>query len=381
MRSGLLIVSSTLLSYILFELGFYLALCFGLAMPVHPYYTYSVWTNSRFIAADPLIGIRLQPNQPNDGIRIVRGDVQFYYPGETANAAGFHSDHEYFPQKKRPYRIVVYGSSFVAMLYQTGNWVDHLNDILEKEGIEVYNFSFDGGALPNWHAHYFRELTKRYDFDMVVLAMRADDITSWFIVSETRPDGYFIGGFRQPPRDIADLDENYRPKLHRIIGMTDPEFVASLNEHFTHHKFLLLPPDLYALKSLRLAVFGNPPEPAQQAPEEANPRALLDEMLSDIRRRGKKAVLVALPMDRGSAAEAPAPDIQQLHAVAASSCIDFIDGNDLFWKFLTPADIANYWPRYEGHWLKRGGDRFADFLAPALVRERETSAKLTSACR
>ena len=133
MRNGLLVAASTLLSYVLFEAVFYLALCFGLAVPAHPYYSYAAWTNPLFIAADPVIGIRLRPNQSNDGIRVIWGDVQFYYVGVKANAAGFHSDHEYFPRRRRSYRIVVYGSSFVAMLYQAGDWVDHLDDVLAKD--------------------------------------------------------------------------------------------------------------------------------------------------------------------------------------------------------------------------------------------------------
>jgi hypothetical protein len=377
MRNGLLVLASTLLSWVLFEAAFYLALCFGLAVPVHPYYSYSAWTNSSFIAADPVIGIRLQPHGRNDGIRVIRGDVQFYYPGVNANGAGFHSDHEYVPKRQRPYRIVVYGSSFVAMLYQAGNWVDHLDDVLAKEGIEVYNFSFDGGALANWHAHYFRELSATYDFDMVVFAMTPSDTVNRFVVSETRPEGYFINSFSSPPRDAADLNLNYRPTLHRIVGMADPRFLARLNDHFTRHSFLPLPVDLYALKSLRLAIFGNqsPPPPPAETPEVPKPRDLFAAMVKDIRLRGRQAVIVTLP-NRGGADD-------QLHALAADGCVAFIDGNALFHQSVTSAQVADYWPRYEGHWYKRGGDRFAELLAPELLSVRASpvvEANTTRAC-
>src|SRR5450631_3929876 len=111
MRNGLLAVVSTLVSYVLFEVALYLALCFGLSVPIHPYYNYSAWTNPHYIAADPVIGVRFQPGQLNDGIRVIQGDVQFYYPNTKANSAGFYSDHEYVPKRQAPYRIVVYGSS------------------------------------------------------------------------------------------------------------------------------------------------------------------------------------------------------------------------------------------------------------------------------
>jgi hypothetical protein len=325
-RKVLLLVASTLLSYLLFEVAFYVALCFGLAAPVYPYYNYAAWTDPSFIAADPLIGIRLQANQPNDGIRVIQGDVQFYYH-ESANSAGFHSDHEYFPKRQKPYRIIVYGSSFVAMLYQSGSWVDHLNDILARDGIEVYNISFDGGALANWYAHYFRELTTTYEFDMVVFVMRPDDITDRFVVSETRSNGYFMNNFPEPPRDRDDLDRNYRPTLHRIVGMADPQFLADLNEHFTSHTFLAPPLDLYALKSVRLAIFGDRVTPVQlPAIDEAKGRVLFDSMLKDIRQRGKQSVIVTLP---NRAFQTPDPEAEQLRAIAVGSCDAFIDGNEL----------------------------------------------------
>jgi hypothetical protein len=369
MHNGLLVAASTLLSYVLFEAVFYLALCFGLAVPAHPYYTYSAWTNPSFIAADPVIGIRLQPDQSNDGIRVIRGDVQFYYVGVKANVAGFHSDHEYLPKRQRPYRIVVYGSSFVAMLYQAGDWVDHLNDVLAKDGIEVYNFSFDGGALANWQAHYFRELTTTYDFDMVVFVMTPPDMENRFVVSETRPQGYFINSFSRLPRDTDDLNRNYRPTLHRLLGIADPRFLAHLNEHFTHHRFMLLPFDLCALKSVRLALFGNEPAPLPPPvePDQPKPQDLFDAMLKDIQMRGKQVAIATLP-DSVAISTVPRPGIEGLRKMAAERCIPFIDGNALFRQFVKPAQLAGYWPRYEGHWFKQGGDRFAELLAPELLR-------------
>jgi hypothetical protein len=145
--------------------------------------------------------------------------------------------------------------------------------------------------------------------------------------------------------------------------MADPQFLAKLNAHFTHHAFMVLPFDLYATKSMRLAIFGNqaPPTAAQAMTDESNPRGLLDSMLNDIRMRGKQAVLVVLPRSG---------PVERLRAVAGESCIAFIDGDALFRKYVTPQQIADFWPQYEGHWFERGGDRFAELLGPELVRMR-----------
>jgi hypothetical protein len=384
MRNGLLVVISMLMSYLLFEVGLYLALCFGLAVPIHPYYNYSAWTNPHFIVADPVIGIRLQPNQPNDGIRVIQGDVQFYYPNIKANSAGFYSDHEYFPKKQRPYRIVVYGSSFAAMIYQNGTWVDHLHHLVENRGVEVYNFSFDGAGLANWHAHYFRELTAKYDFDMVVFVVAPGDILSPFAMSETRTDGYFINTFSEPPRDVEDIDRNYRPKLWRVLGMADQRFLTKLNDHFTRNSFLILPFDLYAFKSLRLMIFGNQTglAPAEKPKVDgAKLRGMFLEMLSDIRARGKQAVLVALPSDPSLIFQKPNSDVEHLRALGEDSCSRFVDGNELFRVSTRAEQIRSYWPQYEAHWFKRGGDRFAELLAPDLMHALELGVPSSKSCQ
>ena len=386
MRNGFLVVVSTLVSYVLFEAGLYLALCFGLAVPIHPYYNYNAWTNPHYIVADPVIGMRFQPNQPNDGISVIRGDVQYYYVNTTANSAGFRSDHEYLPKRQKPYRIVVYGSSFVAMIYQNGTWVDHLHHLLESREVEVYNFAFDGAGIANWNEHYFRELVTKYDFDMVVFAMTADDLLGPFLVAETRPEGYFLKTFSEPPRDAEDMDRNYRTDLWRILVMADRKFLAKLNDHFTHHSFLALPLNLYALKATRIAIFGNEAGTDWSlakfaTPDKAKLRAMFDAMLHDIRTRGKQAVVAALPWDRNRIFQTPNTDVEQLRTVAENSCGIFVDGNDLFRKSMTEEQIRSYWPRYEVHWFKRGGDRFAELLAPELIHAREAGMQSSKSCQ
>src|SRR5215510_16064608 len=131
------------------ETTFYAAMRAGVRTRFDPYYDYVAWTNPRFIVADADIGFRLRPGQANDGIRITRGEIQFYYRGIVGNPSGFRSDHTFEPHKRRPYRIVVYGDSFTAMLYQSRAWPDHLHALLEPAGIEVYNFSFEAGGLAN----------------------------------------------------------------------------------------------------------------------------------------------------------------------------------------------------------------------------------------
>jgi hypothetical protein len=218
----------------------------------------------------------------------------------------------------------------------------------------------------------------------VVFAVVPGDTVSPFVVSETRADGYFTNSFSEPPRDAEDLDRNYRPKLWRVVGMADRGFLENLNDHFSHNAFLKLPFDLYALKSLRLMIFGTQSGSApahQPKPDAAKLHGMFDEMLNDIRARGKQAVLVALPSDRNLIFQTSNPNVDQMRTVAANSCSGFVDGNKLFRISVTPEQIKSYWPRYEAHWYKRGGDRFAELLAPELMHARELGLQSSKACQ
>jgi len=378
MRNAFVIPLSTILGYAVFETLFYLALCFGLAMPVHPYYDFNAWSNPNFIVADTISGLLMRPNEPNDGIRVVHGDVQFYFRNVTGNSAGFNSDRDYAPKKQKPYRMIVYGDSFTAMDYQDSTWPDHLNKIYENNKIEIYNFSFNGGGLANWHHHYFHKLVEHYEFDMAIFAVCCSDLMRAFSVAETRPDGVYFNRFAEPPRDAEDLARNYRPNLVRLYEIGDRRFLAQLDRHFARHSFLALPFDLYALRSVQRFMGVNQaaiqPSLSPVSLESAKREALLGAIFKDIRTRGKLAVLVLLPWDRNRLKAGSDEEADDIRALAVRSCLPFINGYDLF-RGVTEAEIRDYWPQYDAHWLKSGANRFAEMLAPELIRVRDDAAR------
>ncbi len=377
MRNTLLVIAALAIGYAALESTLYLALSFGLALPAHPYYDLSAWSNPDFAAADPISGMLLRPKATNDGIRVVHGDVQFYFRDVTANSAGFHADRDYTFKKQRPYRMLVYGDSFTAMHYQRETWIDHVNQIYESRGIEIYNFSFNGGGLANWHRHYLHEVANRYEFDMVVFAICCGDLQRAFSIGETRPDGVYFNRFAEPPRDAEDMARNYLPHLVRLYPILDRQFLARLDSHFTRHSFLALPPDLYVLRSARLAMGATGgftwPTLSTASLDRARREALIDEMVGDIQRRGKLAVLVLLPWDRQHLKEGFEKDAEEVRGLAARGCSPFINGYDFF-RNLTSAEIDAYWPRYDAHWLKPGADRFGEMLVPELLRLRDEAA-------
>lgn len=82
---------SSAIAYVLFEVAFYLALCFGLAVPAHPYFDFVTFSNPKFFINDPVIGWRFNPGESNSSIRVANGEVQYSALDVVGNAAGFHS--------------------------------------------------------------------------------------------------------------------------------------------------------------------------------------------------------------------------------------------------------------------------------------------------
>lgn len=378
MRRARIYIATIVVTYVIFEAAFYVALCFGLAAPGHPYYTFAAWSNPRFVIADHVLGYRLRPHASNSGIQSIRGDVQFYSREIRVNGAGFHSNREYFAKKQRPYRLAVYGDSFTAMLYDPRPWPDYLNELYEAKGIEVLNFSLGGIGLANWHAHYTHELVAKYDFDMVLFAVCCGDLLRGFTVAETRPDGQYINRFARPPADPEDLDRNYRPHLVRLVSMLDRQALGRIHDHLAHHSFLALPPAPYFFRLVRRALLGsNAPVMRSAAVDSTTRRDVLGGILRDLRKRGKIGVLVALPWNRTLVPDA---DVEEVRAIAKRECSPFINGYDLFRA--AGVDTSAYWPTYDGHWLGAGADRFAELLAGPLLEVRDDIVRRhgTSGC-
>ena len=371
----LLVLVSSVITYGVLEVALYFALCFGLRIPAHPYFDYVSFSNPRFFTNDPVIGWRFSPGEANSSIRVADGEVQYAAEDVIGNSAGFHSRLEYTPQKGRPYRIAVYGDSYTAMQYQNKAWPDRLHDELKEAGIEVYGFGFDGGGLANWHQHYFHELVSRYDFDMVVLAVCCDDLRRSFTVWATRPDGGYLGRFGRPPADEAEFATEYLPKLRKIVAMTDRSVISKLRTHFSRNHFMLLPVDLYLLRTVKIAIhslgaINNAPPRNTLAGPSGPVDTKLEEMVLDLKRRGKAAVLLLLPWHSGL----DLPQSAELAEVAKRHCIHFLDGFELFKNETEARREYPYRPRLDAHWLEPASERFAEILAPKIQRLKAAAA-------
>ena len=370
----LLVLASSAITYGILEVALYFALCFGLRVPAHPYYDFVTFSNPSLFTNDPVIGWRFTPGEANSSMRIAEGEVQYSALDVIGNSSGFHSRLEYTPKKGRSYRIAVYGDSYTAMQYQNKAWPDRLHDELKEADIEVYGFGFDGGGVANWHQHYFHELVSRYDFDMVVFAVCCDNLRRPFSVWATRPDGGYFGRFGRAPADQAEFAAEYLPKLKKIVAMTDRSVIRELRTHFSGKHFMLLPVDLYLLRTVKIAIhsFGttnNGPPAIIQAGPSGPVDNKFEEMALDLKRRGKAAVLLLLPWHSGL----DLPQSAELAEVAKRYCIHFLDGFELFKNETEARREYPYRPRLDAHWLEPASERFAEILAPKMQRLKDAA--------
>ncbi|BBM81678.1 SGNH/GDSL hydrolase family protein [Candidatus Uabimicrobium amorphum] len=91
------------------------------------------------------------------------------------NKSGFRCNHDFFKQKKSPYRALLFGDSYTA-----GNGVSNLNrygDVLEKQipQLEVFNFGLPGTGTDQQYIAY-KEYAKDIDHDILILGVLVENI-------------------------------------------------------------------------------------------------------------------------------------------------------------------------------------------------------------
>jgi hypothetical protein len=93
----------------------------GVPLGIYPHYNYAAWSD--LIAKyNTLIGYRLDPDLKNNGIRILKNELQFYYKNIQKNLLGFRSNYEYGKRKSADLLFIVCSDSFTVGLCQSRSW-------------------------------------------------------------------------------------------------------------------------------------------------------------------------------------------------------------------------------------------------------------------
>jgi|GEM_PF-2241633 len=438
-----LFLGSAVISYILFEVAYFLALAAGVPLENHPIRNLAAWSApiARF---DPNFGYRFNPKLTNDGLRVVKGDLQFYYKNIKFNSDGFRSNYEYHRKKDGKYRVVIYGDSFTAGLYQDRSWTESLNDDYRESGknVEILNFSFDGGGVFNWHSHYFNVLKNEFEFDAVVFAICCNDLDRALAIyhADEQSGKILYRKFGASPRSTEEFLSKFRPYMYPIIDIVPSERLAEIVGYLSKQKptiwesIKILPFDTYGadtIKSLvqrgwaRIFSFiydvgkpiktalenflrsgkGTAPQTgevqqtgaiANRPPARANPLVvertyehLLIQMIDDLTEAGKPVTLITIPSDRAyifrkkddknTSAVAMPKEVTRNAQIAEAHCLPHISGY-AFFDQVERQTLNEFWPSYDGHWLTKGSDFFAHRVAePLLASLRERSSRSCAA--
>ena len=382
---------SLLISYLLFEGAVYIAILLGVPFINHPYWNLSAWTTP-FATYDPVIGYCLKAGTANGGLRIIDGRLQFHYSDVRANAQGFRSNFDYAVKKRATHRIVVYGDSFTAGLYQPHAWTETLQTELNARAkthgaqgdgfAEVYNFSFDGGGVFNWHRHYFQELKPNYDFDLVVFAVCCNDLKRGLATyhADKQSGVVFYGKFNGSTETSEQFKRTFLPRMYAVLELRGVDELAA------YAKLTLYLTFRWVKRRLGLNLPVTAAEPTSKATTTGAPADtfsvrrdytdMMLEMLEDIRARGKQVLLVTIPSDRSRLFRRfprvrakphttfPA-DVEDVRAIADRHCLPYVNGYDIFDAADAEA-MKTFWPSLDGHWLTPGSDYFARALTPQI---------------
>jgi lysophospholipase L1-like esterase len=421
----LILVLSCGFSYALFEALFYVAILTGIPVGIHPFYNLAAWSEP-IAKYDAVIGYRLDPKLKYDGIRILKNDLQFYYKNIKINSSGFKSNYEYIYKKEKEHRVVVYGDSFTAGLYQSRSWPETLQKNLLAAGtdIEVYNFSFDGGGVFNWNRHYFKELKGRYEFDTVIFAICCNDLNRGLATyhADQNRQQILYQKFNNSVDTLIEFEKILKPKMSPALEIMSPQKLQKISEYMKSTEPTILETmeiidfDLYGAKAINkvilpfiafleswgynwgkpikdkvfntLKFFGGATNESQKKLSNKVAKAiikkdfftikptyeyLLFQMIDDLLASNKKIILLTIPADKnyilrgqkGKSLSHFPHDVFKNQKIAIKKRIPHLSGYDVF-KDVNPQILKKYWPSYDGHWLQSGSDFFADEITPQI---------------
>ncbi len=348
---------------------------------------------------DRVRGYRRVPG-PVRAARIMRDEL-IYDGTVTPNNAGFLSarDYTYRKASSATVRLIVFGDSFSAAGFMGIPWPDRVHEALRRDGteappVELYSFSLDGAGIANWHSIFFNEIVPNYDFDGVIIADYADDLSRAFSLLHFDGDKAYEARFPTQPADDADFFANYFPRMprHPIKVIADAEMdrmIADLGGPWRWPGFALRAPALLearwrvlvaqrqALARLAAtATLVDRPELYSMAEMEqsygARQFGFLLEMLAYCRARDIPVVLASIPTRDGARnVAATSGGAETAHEREVKSLAHHLktlhfDGYRPF-SVVAPEDVDRiYWLKYDGHWNQAGSDLFAAAMAPYL---------------
>ena len=390
----LLVVASLLVGYGLVEAALLVTAGFGAKSAGGIARYEDVYVSSRPVAVfDRITGYRRLPG-PVRIVRIMRDELVYDHTF-TPNNAGYISARDYAFQKPSPEtrRLIVFGDSFTAEEFNQVAWPDRVQDELKRgpapaSNLELYSFAVNGAGLANWRSIFFNDVVPHYQFDGVIIADYADDLSRTFsILHYDNQNRAWMARFPTQPESDADFFANYLPRMprHPVEVASNAEIdrmIADLHGAWRWPGLHLRAPAILearwqtmqaergALKRLAAtASLVDRPELYTMAEMEksygAQQFGFLLEMVAYCRAHNIPVVLASIPTRDGArnvAASKGATETaheREIKSLAVHLGTLHFDGYHPF-SVVAPEDIDRiYWLKYDGHWNQAGSDLFA----------------------
>jgi hypothetical protein len=367
--------------YLLFELLYGTLYVRGIISPPPSLW---IFEDRGTIQFDPVRGYRLS-DVPARWSRITYGEVE-YLGILRGNAQGFPDDRDFTPRRAgAERRLAVFGDSFTAAQFFPRNWPAAVEEraAAEGEGLDLLNFSIDGGGLANWWSVLTQIVAAEgYELDGLVFAPIDSDLSRTFTVAEHRGQRrHMLGRARSwEPSEWPKTEEEARQVLLPTDGylLSPEDFDAVLRGDLRpdiqrswgfHGASALADLFFRAQHRVRAAFRGPTAAPRATAKPEARPvfepaqQRLIEQIADVARERGLPVLVVRIPLREE--ALGGLPPSQRMLSFAELLGATFIDGNRAF-AGLSESAIRSNWFPYDGHWSQVGSDRFAGFMLGVL---------------
>ena len=327
---------------------------------------------------------------------IIKGELEFDKKFKPNNF-GFssHHDYSYKKQDSSMYRIMVLGDSFSDACFLDQPWADKLQEILKQKGknIEVYNFSYSGNGLINWYQILNKEILPKYEFDCIIFANFADDLSRKFNIQYLK-EKYMLGSFDTIPSGVADFKANYEPRMKDLSSIKGYryEMIADA-QAFDKRKFELLAqsklvdtdghlkkPEPYILNFLINDIIGtwrfrNFTDPVITYDDVVNKFGedrikLLASMVDTCKQLNKRVVLASIPFKFTALTHkknANNQHQQECRLLADKMQIEYFDGYDIFLD-IPEKSRKDYWLIHDGHWNSKGSDLFGEKISQLFLK-------------
>ncbi|MCB0367270.1 MAG: hypothetical protein H6624_01540 [Bdellovibrionaceae bacterium] len=336
---------------------------------------YSIWFLEKHgpgishVSFDPVIGYRLSSRPTRMGAYTTVGGVQTW-ASSRGNNLGF-PDFEDFNLKRsheNQIRVAVFGDSFSASQYLSKPWPEQAEELLERRGlpIEIMNFSIDGGGLGNWWSTIVGLIEKeKMEIDAFVFAVWSTDLNRSFMLWDD--EAYLELNWPQAEvgaQYMQDWDTNKFPKSRDelILGPLKRFFLLSSNEvDLLLAGKLSLPTDRNWDPFL-WKLFWHQVTPVAQADNDSIPPPLGGfsdpgklKLIQEIRTFAEGRRIKIFVVNNAD---------NYFDGVGFANLLDaeMIDGSQVYNR-LRSFSQGNYFIPLDGHFMQKGADQFADFMA------------------